>query len=151
MDKSERERRIIEVSEKIDDVHKLLDVKERRVKEATDSSFYGEAEKQMNEWRKYRSELSELKSELATLQKKEKRYKATVKKKQLQSQQTIIESLHNVSPVDTAQTSSLSSADCVIVNTSSASLVESGGSETVSSAEQTGLPVCVLTLEGQNR
>ena len=84
---------------------------------ATDSHFYGEAEKQMNDLRKYRSELSELKSELATLQKKEKRYKATVKKRQLQSQQTIVESLQDV----TAQSSS--------------PLVESADSEIVSSAE----------------
>ena len=70
--KDERERRILDVSEQMGDLDRLIRIKERRIEEATTTRSFAAADQLAKEVRTYKQERVQLRTELAALQKKGK-------------------------------------------------------------------------------
>ena len=69
--KDERDRRILDVSEQMGDLDRLIRIKERRIEEATTTRSFAAADQLAKEVRTYKQERVQLRTELAALQKKE--------------------------------------------------------------------------------
>lgn len=80
--KDERDQRILNISEQMGDLDRLIRIKERRIEEATTTRSFAAADQLAKEVRTYKQERVQLRTELATLQKKEKRHKSYIQKKQ---------------------------------------------------------------------
>lgn len=78
----ERKSRIDTITDKVSDLDRLIRIKERRIEEATITRSFASADQLANEIRTYKAERVQLMSELSLLQKKEKRHKSYVLKKQ---------------------------------------------------------------------
>lgn len=80
--KDERDRRIMDISEQMGDLDRLIRIKERRIEEATTTRSFAAADQLAKEVRTYKEERVQLRTELGLLQKKDKRHKSYVQKKQ---------------------------------------------------------------------
>ena len=80
--KDERDRRIMDIAEQIGDLDRLIRIKERRIEEATTIRGFAAADQLAKEVCTYKQERVQLRTELAILQKKEKRHKSYIQKKQ---------------------------------------------------------------------
>ena len=76
--KDERDQRIVDISEQMSDLDRLIRIKER-IEEATTTRSFAAADQLAKEVRTYKQERVQLRTELATLQKK--RHKSYVLKK----------------------------------------------------------------------
>ena len=79
--KDEGDQRILDISEQMSDLDRLIQIKERRIEEATTTRSFAAADQLAKEVRTYKQERVQLRTELATLQKKEKRHKSYILKK----------------------------------------------------------------------
>ena len=80
--KDDRERRIMDIAEQMGDLERLIRIKERRIDDATNTRSFAAADQLAKEVLTYKQERVQLRTELATLQKKEKRHKSYIQKKQ---------------------------------------------------------------------
>ena len=80
--KEERDRRIMDISEQMGDLDRLIRIKERRIEEATTIRSFAAADQLAKEVRAYKQERVQLRTELGVLQKKDKRHKCYAQKKQ---------------------------------------------------------------------